>query len=345
MSRWLLDHRGFLPVPIIVSDPTLGYGGGIALAFFHRPEGAAATRKTADGREQLVAPNIYGAAAVRTENDSEVYGGAASMHFADDRWRYVAALGDASLYLIYFTPGERQPSVAIDYNVDGLVSFQKVSRRLGDQSLFLGLQWIYTDIDIAFNVDSDRTLFTDRELAERTSGVGLALQYDQRDNTFTPSSGWNGAIQANFYGQGTGSDTSFQSYRANFYGYLPLAQQKLVLGGRVDLRAADGDVPFYRLPYVDLRGIGAARYQDARVATLETELRWNVTPRWAALAFVGAGETWGRRNDYDDADSHTSKGAGFRYLLARVLGLYAGVDYASGPEDDTVYIQVGSAWR
>ena len=28
-----------------------------------------------------------------------------------------------------------------------------------------------------------------RDLAERTSGVGVSLQYDQRDNSFTPDSG------------------------------------------------------------------------------------------------------------------------------------------------------------
>jgi len=31
---WLLHHRGFLPVPIIVTEPAVGYGGGAALLFF-----------------------------------------------------------------------------------------------------------------------------------------------------------------------------------------------------------------------------------------------------------------------------------------------------------------------
>ena len=40
-----------------------------------------------------------------------------------------------------------------------------------------------------------------------------------------------------------------------------------------------------------------------------------------------------------------ARGAGVRYLIARVLGLYVGADYAWGPEDETLYVQVGSAWR
>ena len=118
-----------------------------------------------------------------------------------------------------------------------------------------------------------------------------------------------------------------------------------MLGGGLDARLAYGDIPFYRLPYIDLRGIGSARYQDTRAAVVESELRWNLTQRWALIGFVGAGRTWGRHNSFGDGASQVSKGTGVRYLIARQLGMHVGVDYAWGPEDDTFYIQVGSAWR
>jgi len=35
-SDWLLHHRGFLPVPVIITEPAVGYGGGAALLFFHQ---------------------------------------------------------------------------------------------------------------------------------------------------------------------------------------------------------------------------------------------------------------------------------------------------------------------
>ena len=37
-------------------------------------------------------------------------------------------------------------------------------------------------------------------------------------------------------------------------------------------------------------------------------------------------------------------GGGFRYLLARALGLRMGMDIARGPEDWAFYISVGSGW-
>lgn len=344
MSRWLLDHRGFLPVPVVITDPALGNGGGLALAFFHRPHGAGDDAADTAAAPKMVTPDIYGGMAIRTENGSNAYGVGASLHFDDDRWRYKGGVAKASLNLGFHTPGTRAPPLDIDYNVDGVVSFQQGFRRLGEQNLYLGLAWIYMDVDIGFDLAADRDFFTPRELASRSSGLGLSLQYDTRDNTFTPSSGWLGMIEANAYLPGIGSDAAFQSYRGHAYGYWPLGGH-VVLGGRADARWANGDIPFYRLPYIDLRGIGSARYQDTRAAVLETELRWNVTSRWSLIGFVGAGRTWGRHNSFDDADSQVSRGTGVRYLIARQLGMQVGLDYAWGPEDDTFYIQVGSAWR
>ncbi|MEH6471882.1 MAG: hypothetical protein V7752_11575 [Halopseudomonas sp.] len=35
--QFLASKSGFLPVPIIITEPAVGYGAGTALAFFHEP--------------------------------------------------------------------------------------------------------------------------------------------------------------------------------------------------------------------------------------------------------------------------------------------------------------------
>ncbi|MEL4017275.1 hypothetical protein AAE045_24455, partial [Dryocola clanedunensis] len=115
MSRWLLEHRGFLPVPIIVTDPAVGNGGGVALAFFHRPPSSGATGE--DGAPKMVTPDIYGGGAMRTSNGSEAYGVGASLHFDDDRWRYRGGVAKASFNLGFYTPGTVLPAQKIDYNM------------------------------------------------------------------------------------------------------------------------------------------------------------------------------------------------------------------------------------
>lgn len=114
-----------------------------------------------------------------------------------------------------------------------------------------------------------------------------------------------------------------------------------MLGGRVDSRMAEGDVPFYLLPAVELRGVPAMRLQDTRTAVIETELRWSMTPRWALVGFLGAGRAWGSRNDFSEGTHTVAKGAGFRYLIASRLGLYVSVDLAWSTQDKARYLQVG----
>jgi hypothetical protein len=45
-----------------------------------------------------------------------------------------------------------------------------------------------------------------------------------------------------------------------------------------------------------------------------------------------------------EAGPYLAGGGGFRYLLARKLGLQTGIDVARGPEETAFYIQVGSSW-
>jgi hemolysin activation/secretion protein len=94
-----------------------------------------------------------------------------------------------------------------------------------------------------------------------------------------------------------------------------------------------------------MRGIPAARFQEANIAVLETEVRYNLDERWAVVGFLGTGRAWGNRVSYDDADTPVSGGLGFRYLIARRLGLYAGIDVAKSTVDQAFYIQVGNGWR
>jgi hemolysin activation/secretion protein len=180
--------------------------------------------------------------------------------------------------------------------------------------------------------------------AVRSSGLGLSLEHDSRDNFFTPSSGWKGYLESMFYSPDIGSDNKYQTYRAYAFSYFPLAGE-FVLGVRADGRAARGDVPFYQLPFIELRGIPAARYQDENAGVVEAELRWNVTPRWALIGFLGAGRAWGSSTSFSEADTAKAWGLGFRYLIARRLGIYMGADVAKGPEETALYVQAGSAWH
>jgi hypothetical protein len=107
----------------------------------------------------------------------------------------------------------------------------------------------------------------------------------------------------------------------------------------------DGDVPFFGYPFVNLRGIPAMRYQGEEVVTTEIEYLWGVTPRWTIAVFAGAARTSSVSDFGAGSETVTAGGAGFRYRIARKLGLQVGMDVARGPEETAYYLTVGNAWQ
>lgn len=341
LSDWLIERKGFLPIPIIITEPAVGNGGGVALMFLRNSMAESAQKAKESGL--AVSPDIWVVGAAATENGTKAAFAGGMKTFGDGRFKYRGAVGKTDVNLAYY--GTSGNTTGIDYSLDGWMSSQQVLARVGQSNNWLGARWIYMNLSNKLDIRGNPSIpLQPHEVARKASGLGLTLEHDSRDNVFTPSRGWTGAVDAMFYDPDIGSATRFQSYRGHVFGYWPV-RKDVVLAGRVDGRAARGQVPFYMLPFIDMRGIPAARYQDRNTAVLETELRWNFTPRWAAVGFIGAGRAWGKGGSFDDASTAVSKGVGVRYLLARKLGLWVGLDYARGPESGTYYIQVGSAWR
>ena len=69
ISSFMMRPEGFAPIPIIVTEPAVGLGGGVALVFFHPQKKEYEVR---------VPPNITVVAGLYTENNTW---GAGFLHF------------------------------------------------------------------------------------------------------------------------------------------------------------------------------------------------------------------------------------------------------------------------
>ena len=333
-SAWLLDKKGFLPVPVIITEPAIGYGAGAALLWFRESIG----ERRAQGR--LTPPDIFGGAFAATENGTTLIGALGMVTFAEEKWRWRGFIGRPDVNLDFF--GGPNDELKIGYNLKGWATTHLLQRRLGESNNFVGGRWNYIDFDVRFDPSRQDAPAIERNI--QSSGLGLFFEHDSRDNFFTPSRGYKLFIESVFYSEELGSNGDYQLYRAYGLAYFPF-HKDFVLGARADARAARGEVPFYQLPFIEMRGIPFFRYQDENVALAELELRWNVTPRWALVGFFGSGRTWDKAGGYGDGETANAWGVGFRRLVARRLGIYMGVDIARGPEETAIYIQAGSAWR
>jgi len=140
-----------------------------------------------------------------------------------------------------------------------------------------------------------------------------------------------------------GGEDEFEKGALVFMQFIRL-NPKLTLGVRSDLGLTFGDAPFYLRPYVSMRGASILRYQGEQSASAEAELRWQFWKRFSLVGFVGWGAAWNAFESFEDQQSLTTGGGGFRYELARRYKLHVGVDVAVGPDGSAFYVQFGSAW-
>ena len=352
-SKYLAEQKGFLPVPIIITEPAVGYGLGVAALFLHDPLAG----KTDPGREFEPNPDVDGklkppSASVLlgayTENDTWFAGAGHFGVWKDDRIRYIGALGTASVNMkFYGLSGGSGPlgDRALEFNTKGDFLLQQIMFRAGDSNLFAGLKYTWLDTDNTFKTSSllPGLGLPDINFTATSAGLGLVLLYDGLDNSITPGRGIKAGLEASDYGDTWGGDDEFRKYRLYANYWHPLGN-KWLLALRGDGSAIDGDAPFYEYPFIDMRGIPAMRYQGEETLVGEVELRYDITARWSVLGFAGVGRAYSNLRS-DDSNSVDSQGVGFRYLVARRFGMRVGIDVAWGPEDTAFYIQVGNAWK
>ena len=349
VSNWVLDNAvGFMPLPIAITEPAVGAGVGAAAVFFHAPKNYDAGQFGGDaaGEPEFVLPNITAVAAAVTENDSWFVGGGHMAHWRNDRIRYEGVLGYGSLNLRFY--GLESSSSLFDdgqrFNAEALFISQPLSIRVGTSKFFLGAEWEYVDMETTFDLGTGIPEIDELTFDTKLSGLGAFLEYDGLDNSFTPNSGINGKVSMMRRDGAIGSDWDFNELEANLLVYRKLGT-KLVVGGRVEVDAVDGDVPFFLVPFIDLRGIPNMRYQGDIVVVTELEGRWALHSRFGLVGFAGIGKAADSFGDIASASSRVTRGIGLRYFVARKLGMHVGVDVARGPEDTHYYMTFGSAWN
>ena len=340
LSEWLIENAyGFLPVPLIITEPAVDNGLGLAGVFFHKP--GPDDRKPKEG--QFMLTDISAVAAVYTGNDSWMVGGGHFNTMREDTRRYTGTIGYADINLDFYgsegnLPG---PLDRIGFNAKGFFTDQKFEFRLGKSDWFLGGDWRYLQTDVSVNSGTILDDLLSRDVT--VSGLGLIGHYEKLNSRQSPTKGFSAYINGMWNDEAIGSDYDYNELKWEIRQYFEFGD-KWMLSWRFDGARTDGDVPFFLEPYVNIEGIPALRYQGPTAATAELRGGYNFTPRWSAIAFGGGGRAGDNISDLGSAPSHTAVGAGFRYVLAKLMGLRVGLDVARGPEDTYVYLVVGSAW-
>ena len=336
ISYYMYNLHGFLPVPTLITEPAVGYGGALAGAFFIQ-------KKNIDS-VKFQMPDIVGIAGGYTQNQTWFTGAGYIGFWKQDRIRYRGVLGYADVKLKYYGEGEGFLSQhPVDFRIKSYVFLQQMTGRLGKSNFMLGGKYLLLMTTVTLFDNSDLEWLNPKDFNFTSSGAGLIAEYESFDIILSPSKGWR--IHADYVQnfEFLGSDRNYGILRFFTLWYQPVTRFWFS-GLRIAGYVATGDPPFYMLPFVDMRGIPAMRYQGEITALAETEQHFNLTKRWSVLGFGGYGRTFFYSNDRKQGSNSWSAGTGFRYLIARLLGLRMGIDVAKGPDDWAFYVVFGSAW-
>lgn len=339
VSQFLDEYNGFVPIVMPITEPAVGYGAGGALIFVKR-------KRDENGIRKDLNPDIYGAGAMYTENKSYAFGGAYSGHWNEDKIRTNFVAGFGSINVNYY---RSIPIIGeVNFGLNMAATFLQVdfSHRVAKFPLYAGLRYSFAGAKVKFDLGNDLDIpgVNDEFFNADIAGIAPLLSYDTRDYIFTPNKGIKADLMYVFNDKAFGGTVVYQRLNLHAIGFTPLSD-KLIGGLRVHFQAASDDTPFYAFPFIEMRGIPAMRYQGSRVYTIETEERYNFSPRWAAVGFAGVGKGILPESSWADSKTAWALGGGFRYLLARVFNMYGGVDLAKGNENWAIYFTVGTNWN
>ena len=140
-SSFLIDSKGFMPIPLIITEPALGsFGGVLALTFL--------TPKEIPEGQTYVAPDITAAVGMYTANNSWAVGGGRIGSFPKKGIKYRAFLGYASLNISFYRTLPQIGEQEYKFNIDALPVLLSFSKSLPKTDLYVGAQYTFSKTNV-----------------------------------------------------------------------------------------------------------------------------------------------------------------------------------------------------
>jgi outer membrane protein assembly factor BamA len=335
-----LGAKRFFIMPIPIANPTIGTGLALSTMYlFQAGENAP--------------PSSVSLAGFYTDTESWATAAGTETYFKDDKYRLAGWIGYFDVNLEFFgigsEAGDRGESIGI--NQSGKFFNPNFKFRMAD-NLYLGLQYRLVTLDTTVDKDDlppeadDESLPQDTE--DVTSGVGILLDYDTRDNKFYPHHGSFLDVNTNFAGGAIGSDRNYQQYEVGYNLYKELGENKII-AWRSTACFMGGDAPYYDLCMVGgefdgIRGYIGGQYRDDVSLTTQVEYRWRFYKKLGMVAFAGIGEVAPELGEMNSENILYSLGGGVRFRASEEQRVNLSIDYAAGNDSDAWYFRIGEAF-
>ena len=290
-SPWLIT-------PILSSDPKISTSAGILAAYIHK-------------FDKESPPSMFGVMGTYSTTASYKYGAFAKTHFGQDNHRLNAVIASGLIrndYEDYLGSGLPVQTT------DNLKMFMLRYTYRVHGRWYVGPQWISTNYAISGDDALSGNIMEQIGLTGFDSnGLGLYVQFDSRDNQYSPSTGQSFEVHNVAYREALGGDDSFDTLSSNYQYYLPHGKGN-VLATRLKGRWTN-DAPPGGYSSVDLRGYTRGQYLAPHNTSLELDERIAIKGKWGASLYAGIAVLYGD-GSFDATDSlFPAAGTGVFYQI------------------------------
>lgn len=321
-SPWLFT-------PTLSSDPKLGTSVGALAAYIHSFDSDSPA-------------SMFGITGSYSSTDSVVGGAFARTYFDHDTQRLIAFLGGGNIKNDYTDfLGTGLPASTTDDL--GIFVVKYLHQIKGEW--FAGIQAANTNYTLSGDDDFSQAILDKVGLVGFDSvGVGIAVQYDSRDNQNSPTSGHSIEFNNLAYRKTFGGNNSFDTYNFHAKSFFAHGEQN-VLALRLTGRWTS-NAPKSGYSSVDLRGYVRGQYLAPNMTVFEIEERYRLYKRWTGTAFAGVACLYGGGSDCaDSSDLYPAAGAGISYTIKPEEKMVVSFDLAYGKSDNYgFYMRFGNSF-
>jgi len=180
-----------------------------------------------------------------------------------------------------------------------------------------------------------------------TSGLGLVLTYDSRNNIFYPASGGYYEIAAAIFSEILGSDYNYTKTIIDLRKYLRIADDQII-AVQMFYNFVSSSAPFYDFPRLGgdniMRGYFEGRYRDKHYLATQMEYRIRVWWRFGLVGFAGVGDVANKISKFEVSKFKYSVGAGLRFRIDETELWDLRVDVGFGKDSNGFYFHYNQAF-
>lgn len=312
--------------PIPLSNPTVGSGLILGAGYLFNTDEESDT-------------SFFGLGALRTDNGTEGYALAGNFSLSQNRFKFGFAGGAVNAFYPLYVGG-----VPIQINQSGaLIQANFAYGFTKDFSAGLHMRYIDTTISLKGIGSLPLDIIPDSNLA--IFNFGLTANYDTRDDTIFPTSGFHVAAKTT-HGIISGGSRDYDKATLKFDYYSPAPRKEDVIAFRLAACAASDSAPFYDSCALGgddaFRGYPSTQYINNNRLSLQAAYRGQLTERFGYVLFGGLGSLGATGSDLLKDDPKSAVGLGLRVRLSKKFPLDFAVDAAVNQEgEQSTYIYVG----